>query len=57
MEIKRQKHPIDISVDLVFNLHIIAIIVAASVINILTADLFKCSVRIFNGLHFVGKTL
>lgn len=57
MEIKRQKHSIDISVGLLFNLHIIAIIVAASIINILTADLFKYSVRIFNGLDFIGKTL
>lgn len=40
-EVKRQKHSIDISVDLLFNLNIIAIIVAASIINILTADWFK----------------
>lgn len=57
MEIKRQKHSIDISVDLLFNLYIIAIIVAASIINILTADLLKYSVRIFNGLDFIGKAL
>lgn len=57
MEIKRQKHSIDISVDLLFNLYITAIIVAASIINILTADLLKYSVRIFNGLDFVGETL
>lgn len=57
MEIKRQKHSIEISVDLLFNLYITAIIVAASIINILTADLLKYSVRIFNGLDFVGKTL
>lgn len=41
METKTQKRSIDISVDLLFNLYIIAIIAAASVINILTADLFK----------------
>lgn len=55
MEIKRQKHSIDISVDLLFNLYITAIIVAASIINILKADLLKYSVWIFNGLDFVGK--
>lgn len=57
MKIKRQKHSIDISVDLLFNLYITAIIVATSIINILIADLLKYSVRIFNGLDFVGKTL
>lgn len=46
MEIKTRKHSINISVDLLFNLLIIAIIVAASDINILTADLFTYSVRI-----------
>ena len=57
METKTQKHSIDVSVDLLFNLYIIAIIAAASVINILTADLFKSSVRILKGLEFIRETL
>lgn len=57
LEIKIQKHSTDISVDLLFSLYILAIIVAASVINILTADLFKYSARLFKGREFRRKTL
>lgn len=53
---KIPKHSVDISGALLFNLDINTI-VTASVINILTADLFKYSLRIFNGLEFIKKTL
>lgn len=56
MEIKIPKRSVDISGALLFNLDINTI-VTASVINILAADLFKYSLRIWNGLEFIKKTL